>query len=278
MAKHSPLFATLLMGLLCAASASGARPTPTKATKALFSCGGASSPVRVGGPACQKPTDPRAQRVAAVAVQQLNAANALSGSPVTLVSVEQYATQVVAGLNHFVQLKVKNSKGATDTVQVQVFDPLPVTGSGTRVVSYAVLPQQAPAPTSAAKPAPAPKSTPAKAPAKQASGSVQSMEAFTCRQQGIPGGLQCKDASGADAKQSAETAVKLLNEANVVPNGPVVLVSVTKYATQVVAGTNIYLELKVKDSKGAERAVQARVFQPLPVYGTKAELSGFLLL
>jgi hypothetical protein len=49
--------------------------------------------------------------------------------------------------------------------------------------------------------------------------------------------------------------------------------------SKVVAGTNYFLELSLKDAKGKARSVQAQVFQPLPsVANAGPQLTGYLAL
>jgi hypothetical protein len=45
-----------------------------------------------------------------------------------------------------------------------------------------------------------------------------------------------------------------------------------------VAGTNYYMELSLKDSKGQPVTVQAVVYEKLPAYGGGMELSKFAVM
>lgn len=47
---------------------------------------------------------------------------------------------------------------------------------------------------------------------------------------------------------------------------------------QVVAGTNFFFELTVRDAAGKTSRVQARVSQALPVYGGAMTLTGYQVL
>jgi len=100
--------------------------TPAPAAKALFTCmapHAPGAPMLAGGVMCKTP-DADARAAAAFAVTQLNAKAGVPNTPVTLVSIDKYASQVVAGMNRFLQLSVKDSKGAVSSVQVQVYQPL----------------------------------------------------------------------------------------------------------------------------------------------------------
>ncbi|KAI8468951.1 MAG: hypothetical protein J3K34DRAFT_425381 [Monoraphidium minutum] len=121
---------------------------------------------------------------------------------------------------------------------------------------------------SAAKPAPRAAAKPAAAAAKPL---------FSCPTQPMPGGLACKPAN-ADATAAAKFAVGAVNAAKSAPGTPLTLSKVNTYATQVVAGTNYFVDFDVKDAAGATRRMQAKVFRALPVYGGKMELTASVML
>jgi hypothetical protein len=198
---------------------------------------------------------------------------------------------VVAGTNRFVQMTVRTGGGAAVALQARVYQPLGA--APPQLADYFVMMAVGTAPSaatvapaaSAAAPAVAPR--PAVAPVTQAAPSATSpmapfkrMTPFTCSTPAapVPGGLKCMSAVSDDAHAAASFAVARLNELKAVPNGPVSLVQVTKAATQVVAGMNYMLELKILNSAGKMSTVQVTVFQQLPAYGGKQELTAYVPL
>jgi hypothetical protein len=101
---------------------------------------------------------------------------------------------------------------------------------------------------------------------------------WACGPPGLAGGLSCQSTLDDQARAAANFAIAQLNAQNALPNGPVTLVSVPRFATQVVAGLKYFFDLQVKDATGKVSTVQAEVYWKLPGYGGGFELSGYLPL
>ncbi|GBF88043.1 hypothetical protein Rsub_00755 [Raphidocelis subcapitata] len=258
--------AALLAALLAACFAAAAAAPP--AAQALFACN-PSAATLPGGLSCRTP-DAAARAAAEFALKQLNSQkNAVPGQPATLSGIAFYASQVVAGTNHYLQLNLKDAKGQPLTVQAVVYEKLPAYGGGMELSKFVVLP-----------PGPGPVAGPVAGPSAALAAPAAAKPLFACPSQALLGGLSCK-APDSSARAAADFAVKALNARNAVAGGPVSLAgqnAVSKFATQVVAGSNYYLELNLKDAKGQPLTVQAVVYEKLPAYGGGMELSKFVVL
>ncbi|KIY98957.1 hypothetical protein MNEG_9006 [Monoraphidium neglectum] len=263
----------------------GSRRVPTSALAAsasakaapagpLYACG---APGAAGGVACAGAgPNPDAERAATFALRQINAAGAFARGPATFITTTRpYATQVVAGLNYFLTFVVTTPDGHAAVVQAKVYQNLQRQQS---LTAWALAPQAALLGATAAPVAPAaPAAKTAPAPAARLPTAAAKAPLFTCPVAGRPGGLFCRPAD-ADATRAAEVALAQINAAKGVTGGPLKLKAVTTYATQVVAGTNYWVDFVAKDAAGADKRIQARVFRPLPVYGGDWKLSEYVVL
>lgn len=193
------------------------------------------------------------------------------GARVTLGSISQYGTQVVAGTNTYLTMTVLGAAnlapGTPTEIQAVVFTPLGANPTP-QLSKYQIVGPFVAVPGELTAAAPSTSSAAAAAPLMAAP--------FSCAAPGTPGGVACAKSASPEARAAAMFAVSRLNAQSALPDGPVGLVEVTKVGEQVVAGTNYYLEMRVRDAKGATKAVQAVVFRALPVNGGGFQLTGYL--
>ena len=161
------------------------------------------------------PKSPASLQVAATAVDLLNNGTypQLGAAPFTLVKLEKIHTQVVAGMNYYLTMKLTDSSGAKVEVEVVMY-ATPTNPPINTLTSVKVL-----------------------------SGGPQK-----------EGGLTKGDPKSTDSLQVAATAVDLLNAGSYPQLGktPFTLVKLESIYTQVVAGMNYYLTMKLTDSTGAK--------------------------
>lgn len=111
--------------------------------------------------------------------------------------------------------------------------------------------------------------------AASASNKAATTQLFECPTATKPGGLSCK-APDADAAKAAAFSLQQINAQSAFVKGPAALVSVIPpYASQVVAGRNLYATFVTSTSDGAAAIVQSKVWYKLD---GKMELTSWQVL
>ena len=217
----------------------GAAAAPLSA-KPAFVCKTAGETVR-GAIACKTSRPPQlAVDAATFALARLNAAQAFTNGPALLVRAIQpwrVSFDAAGAARTFVTFVARTADGMAE-VRARVSQPK---GGARKLTSWSS--------TAVAEVPPL---------------AVGSGALFNCTAGADPlaGGITCAE-PGDDARTAADFAVSQANARGLVPGGPLALSGVTRYASQVVAGVNHFVEFVVKNAAALDMTLQAKVYQPL---------------
>lgn len=182
-----------------------------------------ASPMVAGGFTSAPVSDPDVQKAAKVVAGEL-AGPAWLGTPVRLGAIAEAERQVVAGVNYRLTFTLTHA-GAIQQGRAVVFQPLHGASHLTRLELAPANEPLVGTPTAT----------------------------------GLPGGYLAQPTNDAMVRQAAASIVKQLATPAWLGR-PVTLGGVTRAASQVVSGTNVYVALTVKDA-GRTRAVEAVLYQ-----------------